>query len=141
MLRVSTYLDRSPIHGIGLFSKDPICKGHLVWQFDLHMDRIFRADWSELDPLGLKYKTELRNFLDTYSTLDANKLWRVLCLDDARFMNHSESPNLVSNAWHLDELPGDGILYDAAKFARRDIEPGEELTIHYHTICAEFKGF
>jgi hypothetical protein len=51
----------------------------------------------------------------------------VLCFDDGRFFNHSDSPNVI-----------DGLTPDTAQssIAVRDIFPGEELTCDYRTFDA-----
>jgi uncharacterized protein len=118
MLMVDTELRASPIHGIGVFVTQPVHAGQLVWRFDSRIDRVFSDD--ELDEMP----QELQRFLRTYSTLHGDlKLW-VLCGDNGRHFNHSDTPNTLS----LGVAFGDDI-------AAVDIEPGTELTSDYRTIC------
>src|SRR3546814_16039266 len=66
----------------------------------------------------------LRQFLLVYSTLHAESgLW-VLCGDNGRHFNHSDTPNTVS----LGIAFGDDI-------ASCDLPVGPELTSNYRTIC------
>ena len=39
MFLIEVYLDRSPIEGIGVFTKRPIARGELIWKFDPLIDR------------------------------------------------------------------------------------------------------
>ena len=41
MLLVKTYLDRSPIHGLGVFAAEFIRKGTRVWRFVESFDRVY----------------------------------------------------------------------------------------------------
>ncbi len=52
----------------------------------------------------------------------------VLCSDDARFLNHSENPNLISN-----------ILDEEIDIAARDILENEELTVNYKDFDADWE--
>ena len=63
---------------------------------------------------------------DTKSYYDKNKQEYVICLDDARFFNHSTSPN-------LDER------HPTKTIARHDILPGEELTVNYFEYDSDAK--
>lgn len=118
MLMVDTELRASPIHGIGVFLLEPVSAGQLIWRFDGRIDRVF-SDW-ELGqmPEGLK------RFLRTYCTLhDSLKVW-VLCGDNGRHFNHSETPTTRS----LGVAFGDDV-------AAADLPAGTELTSDYRTIC------
>ena len=66
----------------------------------------------------------LQRFLRTYSTLHNDlKLW-VLCGDNGRHFNHSDTPNTQS----LGVAFGDDV-------AATDLVAGSELTSDYRTIC------
>ena len=118
MMMVETELRASPIHGLGVFITEPVCAGQLIWRFDSRVDRVFSdAELKEMPE-------QLQRYLKTYSTLhDGLKLW-VLCGDNARHFNHSDTPNTRS----LGIAFGD----DVASF---DLSPGTELTSDYRTIC------
>lgn len=117
-MMVETELCPSPIHGIGVFLSEPVTAGQLIWRFDSRVDRVF-AD-AELRDMPQR----LQSYLRTYSTLhDGLKLW-VLCGDNGRHFNHSDSPNTRS----LGVAFGDDV-------AAVDLPAGTELTSDYRTIC------
>lgn len=118
MMMVETELRASPIHGIGVFLTEPVRTGQLIWRFDSRIDRIFSS--SEFEEMPVR----LQRFLRTYSTLHGDLgLW-VLCGDNGRHFNHSDSPNTRS----LGIAFGDDV-------AEEDLVPGTELTSDYRTIC------
>ena len=41
MLNIKTYLDRSLIHGIGLFTNQEIMAGSIVWEFNPAVDLVY----------------------------------------------------------------------------------------------------
>jgi hypothetical protein len=123
MLLVKTYLDRSTIHGVGLFAAERIRKGTVLWRLNPLIDvQLTEAQIASLGDAAreqiLKY-TYRDRVLGTY----------VLCGDDARFFNHMENPNCLDVP---DEQGG-------ATVAARDIEAGEELTCDYASFDAEFR--
>ncbi len=125
MLLVKTYLDRSRIHGIGLFAAEPIPKGTLVWRLHPEIDtQLSEEVIASLAPPAreqiLKY-TYRDVVLGTY----------VLCGDDARFMNHDVNPNC------RDVPDREGGTTTAA----RDIAAGEELTCDYASFDALYQPY
>lgn len=123
MLKVKTYLDKSPINGIGLFSNQDISKGDIIWNYDGMIDQ----SYSKRDVLNMKDKS-LKDFLKKYAYLDNSigQGFYILCVDDARFMNHSTEPNTINGEGH-------------ATIASRDIIAGEELTCDYYEIDDDAK--
>jgi uncharacterized protein len=118
MMMVETELRPSSIHGIGVFLSEPVAAGQIIWRFDSRVDRVFSD--AELRQMPER----LQRYLRTYSTLhDDLKLW-VLCGDNGRHFNHSDTPNTRS----LGVAFGD----DVAAF---DLPVGTELTSDYRTIC------
>lgn len=117
MLLVPTYLDKSPINGIGLFALTFIPKRTVIWEYTNFLDRTYSKYVVENMP-----ESNLKNFVKKYCYLDDGS-WPVyvLCVDDARFMNHSIDPN-TSN--------GEGWT----TVANRDIQIGEEITCNYYEI-------
>ncbi len=113
MLLVPVYLDRSPLEGIGLFAKQPIAKGALIWRLDEHFDRVFSQELYEAQP------ELVRDYLDRYSYpskwLPGHYVFEA---DDAKYMNHSDEPNCDFS---------DGKL----AYALRDIAAREEMTCNY----------
>jgi SET domain-containing protein len=122
MLLIQTNLRPSPIEGLGLFAARPIPKGTITWAFDPRFDLLFDAEEVERLP-ALQRDLMLRH---GYLSIQLHKY--VLCADDARFWNHSATPN---NAQIL--RPGD---VEPANVALRDIAAGEELTVDYRTFDA-----
>lgn len=100
MLRVRAEVRPSPIHGLGLFALERIPRGTVVWSFDAGVDQLS----SSPAPHGYSFRTEHGHIIPG---------------DDAKFINHSATPN-------LETTPG---LTPAV--AVRDIEVGEELTEDY----------
>jgi SET domain-containing protein len=118
MLMVETELGLSEIHGIGVFLKEPVRSGQLIWRFDSRIDRVFSG--AEL----LEMPDALQSFLKTYSTHHAGLDRWVLCGDNGRHFNHSDKPNTRS----LGIAFGDDV-------AAEDLPAGTELTSDYRTIC------
>ena len=118
MMMVETELKPSQIHGLGVFLKEPVAKGGLIWRFDSRVDRVYtEEEIATLPP-------HIQGYLRTYSTWhEAAKLF-VLCGDNGRYFNHSDAPTTVSNAISFGE-----------DRAMRDLASGEELTSDYKTIC------
>lgn len=118
MLLVDTELRESEIHGIGVFLTESIRAGQTIWRFDSRIDRTFSS--AELAEMPER----LQRFLRTYSTLHGElDLW-VLCGDNGRHFNHSDTPNTRSL----------GIAF-GEDVAVADLPAGTELTSDYRTIC------
>jgi uncharacterized protein len=118
MLLVKTYVDKSKIHGIGLFANEFIPKGTIIWQYNSIVDRI--ATESEIKQLRLILEPDVYKEL-RYPISRLEKNIYVIYGDNTKFTNHSENPNIVS---------GDGLF----TIADRDINIGEELTENYLDI-------
>jgi SET domain-containing protein len=120
MLLVKTYLDRSPIHGIGLFAAERIRAGTVIWRLSPDIDLLLEpAQVDRLHPAA-------REQIQKYTYLDHHLRKLVLCGDDARFFNHAEAPN-------CHDLPDTN---GGTTVSARDIEPGEELTSDYSSFDA-----
>jgi hypothetical protein len=118
MLLVETELRPSRIHGTGVFLLKPVKKGEPIWRFDSRIDRVY----SEEEVASLP--DHVREFLHTYSTWhEASRLW-ILCGDNGRHFNHSDTPNTLS----LGVGYGDDV-------AAEDLPAGAELTTNYNLIC------
>ena len=115
MLKIKTYLDRSEIHGIGLFAGQDINKGSLIWEFNPHVDLAYNCQqWK-----AIRDSVTPQSFaaLERYSYKEGNTYY--LCLDNAQFMNHSlVGSNVVNRP-------------DNTMVARCDICQGEELRCNY----------
>ncbi len=117
MMVVMTYVDRSKINGIGIFAKENIPANTLMWEYVPNFDVELRLD--DFESPAREYITHYGHMLgpDTY----------LLCGDNARFMNHSENPNMSG--------AGD------QNYALREIVAGEEITCNYREFDKSFKGF
>jgi uncharacterized protein len=121
MLLVKTRLEKSPIHGIGLFAAEPIRKGTLIWRLDFAIDVQLTA--SQIETLAPPARAQIRK----YSYRDRVLGTYVLCGDDARFFNHAPDPNCLD----LPDAKG------GTTVAARDIAEGEELTCDYAAFDAD----
>lgn len=117
MLLVKTYLAESKVHGIGLFAAESIKKGTVIWEFSPHIDMVFPVMKYEEAP------RQVKDFLKVYGyvSIDRPDVYTI-CVDNARFINHSEEPN-------TDDTTG-------LTIAKRDIAAGEEILSNY----AEFEA-
>ena len=112
----------SPIHGLGIFTTEPIKKGTSVSGWKAGFDFVLTStEWLELPHL-------LRDFLYTFCWRGENGRWYGSS-DNARFTNHSKTPNLK---W--DERSRTSI-------AARDIAAGEELTEDYQEFDDAFSEY
>ena len=128
MLLVKTKIKSSDIAGIGLFADQLIPKGTYIWRFKKGFDIRVEKDY----PSTLEEPA--KSFFMTYAYQIPKTLQYVLCADNARFINHSDTPNT-----HCVEDPED---VDCASVTSRDIEQGEELTVDYREFDTDpFYGF
>ena len=118
MFCVPTYVKRSRIHGVGVFTPEPIREGTLIWDFVEDVD--WRLTPEDLSSFPEPFQSRLRQ----YCYLDPSGLY-VLCGDNAKFMNHAPDPNCDDSG-------------DVTR-AARDIEAGEELTCDYGAFDVEFE--
>jgi SET domain-containing protein len=124
MLLVKTYLDRSEIHGIGLFAGERIPRGTVVWRRSPDIDILLSPEQvASLHPAA-------RAQIEKYTYLDRVLGSLVLCGDDARFFNHSDSPNCR-------DFPD---AQGGTTVAARDIDAGEELTSDYASFDANHRA-
>src|SRR5690606_19854629 len=96
--------------GYGVVAKKFIPKGTITWVQD-ELDRVFTFDEEQqLSPI-------MQQYLETYCFTN-NKGEKVLCWDNAKFVNHSFNSSCMSTAYDFE-------------IAIRDIHPGEQLTDDY----------
>lgn len=117
MLLVKTYLDKSKIEGagIGLFAKEFIPAGTVIWNYSKLVDRMYsEEEFNKQEGLA-------KEFLTTYC-FRFNGMF-IFCGDNARFFNHSDTPNCCSEGMQQFHLGVTKTL--------RDIQAGEELTDDY----------
>lgn len=119
MLLVRAGIGPSQLHGYGLFALEDIPQGTKIWQFTDGFDL-------DVEPERLDDMPEMiRDVLLHYGYIDARLSRFILCCDDARFLNHSSTPNIRT------DFSGDPHGVDVAA---RNIEAGEELTVDYSVI-------
>jgi hypothetical protein len=120
MLLVKTYLDRSPIHGLGVFAAEFIAKETKIWRFVEGYDRCYTPKQFA------KLPRQAREFLKDYAyRVDGEILFTV---DNDHYINHSDRPNTY--------------LKGGYAIALRNIRKGKEITNDYRefdpTLCAAF---
>ena len=91
MLLAPTRLAPSAIHGFGLFAAAPIARGAPVWRFAKGLDMEFAPDIVDGLPV------HVREFFAHYGYRDRNVGRIILCFDDARFVNHSDTPTVATD--------------------------------------------
>jgi hypothetical protein len=106
------YKGKSTIQGNGLFSHLDIVKGQVIWtkgpgDIFINMEDI---------------PFDLRDYWDRYSTVQIYGTATMYCLDgdDCKYMNHSETPNILFKG--------------SIGLALEDIPAHTELTCDYRTI-------
>jgi len=112
MLLIKTKIGLSKIHGIGLVANQFIPKGKTVWKFTLGFD--IKLSKQKLEKLPMPIKKQILN----YTYLDQKTGKYILCGDDARFFNHSISPN-TTHAYGKDKY--------GQTVAVKDIKKGEVI--------------
>lgn len=121
---MKTYFAPSVIDGYGLFAGEHIPAGTSVWSFDPRVDLILEANC--VDQLPIVFKV----YFKKYAYLDMRMRKYIICGDDARFINHSDSPSLAG-VYPADREYGIDV-------ALREIREGEELTSDYSTFDSDF---
>lgn len=103
----------SPEVGYGVFAREPIAKGTVLWvlcEFDIIFTRAQAA----------AFPPAYQPILDRYAYTDAeNRV--ILCWDHGRYLNHSCDPVMVG-------------VGGTIEIAVRDVAVGEELTCEYATL-------
>jgi hypothetical protein len=125
MLTVKTYVAPAGARGLGLFAAESIRAGETWWIYSLAFDRVIPQEQVNALP-ALQ-----REFLNTYGTHEPDGSYYV-CLDNARFTNHSDKPNTAN----IQDATGCVVRGVAA----RDITAGEEITVDYREICSDCAG-
>jgi SET domain-containing protein len=116
MLLVKTYLDKSRIHGIGVFAGEFIRKDTKIWRFVIGFDQYYSLNKLRRLP------KQARDYLNCYGFRWENEV--LFSVDNDAHTNHSDTPNTY--------------LKNGYAIARRNIRKGEEITYDY----GEFgKGF
>ena len=123
MLLVKTRIGPSAVHGIGIFADEKIPKGTRIWEYREGLDT--RFDETFLEQLSPASRAQMLNY--AYRNLRTGLY--VLCGDDARFFNHSETPNTEDLESEEHQVNGEGVTV-----ASRDIHVGEEIVSDYRSF-------
>ena len=116
-----------PGAGLGLFATRLISSNTVWWKATPdNCVNVSRKQYDILMASHLEHSVWSRDFLNAiqmfgYINDDTNEL--VVAIDDSRFVNHSDTPNSISNP----EDPNNQAM------AVRDILPGEEILEDYRT--------
>jgi len=115
MIHIKYKLNKSKLHGIGLFADEDVRKGQLVYSASPLLD--VNISQEQFDSLDEKEKREIKywGFWDMQ-----NNVWHV-DFDNSKFINHSINATLTQ----------DPKQKDAYLVATRNIRAGEELTQNY----------
>lgn len=125
----------SKIHGLGLFAKKLIQKGTIWWH--ARPQDVLIITKNQFLTLDNSHKSSLINdyiqILLTYSYYERNLDALIFCLDNSRFVNHSNNAN-------------SGASEDENGFCAvtlRNIQSGEEITEDYskYTLCIWLKKY
>jgi SET domain-containing protein len=113
MMTVPCYLAPSKIEGLGVYCRQDIHKGQVIWEHNAMLDvRLPKTEVEKLPP-------HVREFVDRYAYTDVlDAAMVVLESDEGRFMNHSATPNTLF----------DGVHHGLALV---DIPAGTEITCDY----------
>jgi uncharacterized protein len=116
MLLVKTYLDKSKIHGIGVFAAEFIRRDAKIWRFVYGFDRYYtRKRLAKLPKAA-------RDYIGLHGYQWKNEI--LLSMDYDTFMNHSETPNTYYRNGYV--------------IARHDIRKDSEITNDYRAFEAAF---
>ena len=112
MMLIDTYLDKSKIQGVGVFSKENIKKGKKIKEVRPEFEIEFNSDNLPKMPLSLA------KFIDTHSyERELGSKILVMGIDNEKYLNHSDDPSVND----------DGI-------ALKNIKIGDEITIDYNNF-------
>ncbi len=117
MLLVRTYLEKSPIHGFGVFTREAVAQGTTIWQFHHKLDIKFTPE--EFDALPESVREELEWHM--YEPEQGGPFYYEATM--GKYMNHSREPNVDFS------VVGVGS-------ALRPIAANEELTCDYRQFMA-----
>ena len=121
MMLIRVRVGSSPIHGLGVFTVEPLRAGTPIWRFQPGFDQVFSP--AAFDALPARAREHLRWF----GYLRADDRGWVLSGDHACFMNHAPQPNTGA---------GNFAGPDVTTVALHDIAAGQELTCDYHAFDA-----
>ena len=122
MLLIKTTIKPSLIGGFGLFSEEYAPKGTRIWKNGTDSELI-------LTQVEFEFRSSyMKDFIGHYGYFDRREHRWKLPLDNSRFMNHSDKPNLgqdeEGNNYALEDIfPGDELCCDYREFEPEDSRP------------------
>lgn len=117
--RTEVKVATDPKMGLGLFAKEFIPKGSMVWEFIEGID--LKIPVSEIEKLSGVH----REYFEKYAWIEiGEEKFYYSSADLTNFMNHSYEPNIGSE--------------NDTSIALRDIHVGEELFIDYSSFASDF---
>ncbi|MBF0120780.1 MAG: SET domain-containing protein-lysine N-methyltransferase [Desulfobacterales bacterium] len=125
-----TEVKESNVHGLGLFAKKDIPKGTVWWQ-GINGINIILINKSQYhifrNSVENNLSSKLWEIINIYQYYSSSLDSLVVCLDNSRFVNHSDNPNSGS----------DKISQPLVSIAKCDINKGEEIFENYgnYEIC------
>lgn len=120
MLLVETYIKNSSIHGLGLFAKEFIPKETKIWEYNIHLDNCLSNESK------IKLPKINQDFIEFFYYFKKDFGWTILG-DNARFINHSYTPNTDSKEFFT-------------TIANRDIQIDEEIFENYYDFNDNQEG-
>ncbi len=112
MFTVKTFLEKSPINGVGCIAGEFIPKGTIIWKFQENFDvRIDDLQFKELPKIA-------QEFVLHFAYYSKKEGGYIVCLDNAKYTNHSLDPNMKT-------------IDKETCIAVKDINDGEEITEDY----------
>lgn len=116
MLIIKTSVGRSRIAGLGLFAAEHVPARTVVWRKNPYS----RHSFSEEEIMALPAR--LREFILFYGYMDFDSGRYEIDVDNSRFANHSDTPNVFSSRNEIEMI------------ARVELRPGDEITINYRRL-------
>lgn len=119
MLLIETYLKEVSGKGLGLFTSGFVKKGTIIYKDDYVFAKVFTSKEVE------KFTEAYKKFIIHYGCyMKENDSWHV-DLDNTRFLNHSNTPNVRYDIGDYHQ-GGGGTMVNI-----EDIEKDSELTVNY----------
>lgn len=119
MLVIKTKLKEIPCKEIGLIADQKIKKEQVVWEYNPIID---------IKIMKNRIDNNMKPFFEKYACDLGGNFW-MFNTDNARFINHSDKPNIKSLG-HFKE-----------SIALRNIKKGEEITTDYNIIDVNGANF
>eukprot|EP00005_Dracoamoeba_jomungandri_P004401 CAMPEP_0174249934 /NCGR_PEP_ID=MMETSP0439-20130205/253_1 /TAXON_ID=0 /ORGANISM="Stereomyxa ramosa, Strain Chinc5" /LENGTH=163 /DNA_ID=CAMNT_0015329879 /DNA_START=84 /DNA_END=575 /DNA_ORIENTATION=+ len=129
---VEVEIRESPMHGKGVFAKQDIKKGTIVWRFSPETCKIVPVEELEkFNPTTEEEEEELFGML-WYGYLNEKTYSWFIAFDGSQYTNHSTEPNIgypEESSSHPDREVEEEVC-----IALEDIKEGEEFTADYRAF-------